>query len=467
VVGEGGNLGWTQRARIEAAARGIGVTADFIDNSAGVDSSDHEVNLKILLGHAGLEFEERNAVLRAATDDVVAHVLQDSYRQARVLSREAVTSGARIYAYEDLMNVLEAEGILDREGDGLPTVGELGQRRRAGRGLLRPELAVLLAHAKRSLTDALLDSELVEDPWFERDLRGYFPPAVVERFATLVPEHRLRRELIAMLIANEVVDALGPSFVSRLSAELGAPAAAVVRAYRIARDVTGAIGRFAAIDALEADLDEAVELELLEGVERLVETVTRWHLQHGAAGSLREHVEAGHEGFDAIEDALEATPPERVTQAIERLQQLGVPETLAQAHALAPDLAFAPDVLAVAADCGRELEDVGLAFALLGDRLRFGWLEAELEELPASQRVQRWAVQALRDDARAARRALAAAAFRLSPDAPPREAVEALLERNRERAQHLASVMRSLSVDGAELAGLMVVVRELRAVASA
>jgi glutamate dehydrogenase len=239
----------------------------------------------------------------------------------------------------------------------------------------------------------------------------------------------------------------------------------VVRAYRIARDVTGAIGRFAAIDAVESDLDDTVEVELLEGVERLVETVTRWYLQHGATGALREHVEAGHAGFEAIEDVLETAPPERVTAVAERLQQLGVPETLAQAHALAPDLAFAPDVLAVAGECGRELEDVGLAFALLGDRLRFGWLEAELDELPASQRVQRWAVQALRDDARAARRALVAGAFRLSPDATPRAAVDALVERNRERAEHLASVMRSLSVDGAELAGLMVVVRELRAVA--
>ncbi len=183
MVGEGGNLGWTQRARIEGAARGVGVTADFIDNSAGVDSSDHEVNLKILLVARGPRVRaSATSVLRAATEDVVAHVLQDSYRQARILSREVVTSAARIYAYEDLMAALEEEGILDREADALPTATELGQRRRAGQGLYRPELAVLLTHAKRSLTDALLDSELVDDPWFERDLRGYFPPAIVERF---------------------------------------------------------------------------------------------------------------------------------------------------------------------------------------------------------------------------------------------------------------------------------------------
>jgi glutamate dehydrogenase len=466
VVGEGGNLGWTQRARIEAADRGVGVTADFIDNSAGVDSSDHEVNLKILLGQAGIEFEERNAILRAATDDVVAHVLQDSYRQARILSREVITSAGRIYAYEDLMTALEEEGILDRHADALPTVAQLGQRRRAGQGLRRPELAVLLAHAKRSLTDALLASDLVNDPWLERDLRGYFPPAMMERFGDLVAQHRLRRELTATLVANEVVDALGPSFVSRLATELGASPAAVVRAYRIARDVTGAIGRFAAIDALDSDLDDKAEVELLEGVERLVETVTRWYLRHAPDGSLQELVEAGYEGFDAIEDALETAPPERAAEAAERMSALGVPATLAQAHVLAGDLAFAPDVLAVASDCGRDLADVGLAFALLGDRLRFGWLETELDELPASQRVQRWAVQALRDDARAARRSLVAAALDAAPGLEPEAAIERFVEHNAARTAHLAAVMRSLSVDGSELAGLMVVVRELRALGS-
>ena len=469
VVGEGGNLGFTQRARVEAAERGIGIHADFIDNSAGVDCSDHEVNLKVLLDVAvaagDIDTAERNRVLRAATEDVVSHVLQDSYRQARILSRERIICPSRIYAYADLMDALEAEGILDRDADALPTVSALGQRRRAGQGLHRPELAVLLAHAKRSLTDALLDTDLVDDPWFERDLRNYFPPAVVERFGRLISEHRLRRELIATLIANEVVDAMGPSFVSRLCAELGASPADVMRAYRIARDVTGAVGRFATIDALDADLDDDIEIELLSGVERLVDTVTRWYLQHAPHGALQELVEAGHEGFDAIEDALEAESPDRVMEAADRLQAVGVPETLAQAHALTDDLSFAPDVLAVAAECGRDLEEVGLAFSLLGDRLRFGWLEAELEELTATQRVQRWAVQALRDDARRARRDLVASALGQAPDATPEAAIERFVEHNASRARHLASVMRSLSVEGADLAGLMVVVRELRALA--
>ena len=370
---------------------------------------------------------------------------------------------------EDLMNALEGEGILDRGADALPTVAQLGQRRRAGLGLRRPELAVLLAHAKRSLTDALLGFELIEDPWFERDLHGYFPPAIVARFGHLLGEHRLRRELTATLIANEVVDALGPSFVSRLSTELGAPPAEVVRAYRVARDTTGAVGRFAAIDAMDADMEREVEVELLDGVERLLEAVTRWHLQNAQEASLQELCETGHEGFDAIKDALETAPPERVVSVSERLQALGVAVTLADAHALAADLAFAPDVLAVAAASGRGLEDVGMAFVIMGDRLRFGWLEAELDDLPASRRIQRWAVQALRDDARHARRDLVAAALASSPEDSPADAIDAFVAAHEARSEHLGSVMhalsvmRSLSVDGSDLAGLMVVVRELRA----
>ncbi|MEA2296322.1 MAG: glutamate dehydrogenase, partial [Solirubrobacteraceae bacterium] len=271
VVGEGGNLGFTQRGRIEFSAAGGNINADFIDNSAGVDCSDHEVNVKILLDLAvarrELDAAGRHTLLRAMTDDVVAHVLQDSYRQARILSRELTVSGVRLYAYEDLMTALEEEGILDRDADALPNSIQLGQRRRASQGLHRPELAVLLAHAKRSLTDALMPTDLVEDPWLGRELRGYFPRAAAERFPDLIGKHRLRRELVATLIANEVVDAMGPSFVSRLATELGTAASDVVRAYRIARDVTGAVGRLAAIDALDAGLDRDVEVELVDGVE--------------------------------------------------------------------------------------------------------------------------------------------------------------------------------------------------------
>ena len=469
VAGEGGNLGFTQRARIEFAEAGGRINADFIDNSAGVDCSDHEVNLKILLDRAvangEIDYEGRNALLKAVTEDVTAHVLHDSYRQARILSREVGTAAARLYAYEDLMTALEEEGILDRDVDALPTAADLAQRRRSGQGLQRPELAVLLAHAKRSLTEALLESDLVDDPWFERDLRGYFPPAVLERFGHRLGEHRLRRDLVATLVANEVVDALGPSFVSRLATELGATQADVVRAYRIARDVTGAVGRWAAIDGLGTGIDRAAEVELAEGVEGLVESTVRWYLSHPPEGDLGEAIAVAHEGFERLEAALEEEPPDEAAEVVEHLELHGVPPSVALGHALAGDLANAPDVIAVAGTTGREVEEVGRAFTAIREQLRLGWLAGELESLPASTRVQRWAVQALRDDARRARREIVSRLLAQAPGAAPEEAVSAFLEANRDRCRHLSSVVESLSVDGSDLAGLMVAVRELRAMA--
>jgi glutamate dehydrogenase len=224
------------------------------------------------------------------------------------------------------------------------------------------------------------------------------------------------------------------------------------------------VGRFAAIDALEAGLDRGLEVHLVDGVERLVEGVTRWYLQHPPEDGLGPAIEEGHEGFQLLEDVLEEAAPEDVMAVAERFEAQGVPTTIARAHALAPLLVFAPDVIAVAARTGRGIEETGRAFSILGERLRFAWLEAELEELPAAQRTQRWAVQALHDDARRARRELVAIAL-TEHAGEPDEAVDAFLEARIERCRHLQSVMRSLSVDGSDLAGLMVAVRELRGLA--
>ncbi len=288
VVAEGGNLGLTQRARIEFAAGGGRINADFIDNSAGVDCSDHEVNLKILLNVAvdrdELDAEGRDDLLRAVTDDVAAHVLYDSFLQAQILAQEVRGSAGRMYAYEDLMAALEGEGLLDRDIEFLPSSEEMAERRRANRGLERPELAVLLAYAKRALTGALLRSDLPEEPFLGAALRGYFPPLVVDRFGHLLGEHPLRRELVATIVANHVIDSLGPTFVSRLMFELGAQPADVVRAYLAARDLVDAVGRWEAIERLDRSVDRGAQWELMEGVDRLVEATARWYLRHAEPG---------------------------------------------------------------------------------------------------------------------------------------------------------------------------------------
>ena len=414
VVAEGGNLGFTQRGRIEFALGGGRINTDFIDNSAGVDTSDHEVNLKILLGLAvgrgQLTMDDRNALLAEVEEDVVRHVLYDNFLQAQILSQEAVTSAHHMEAYEDLMVGLETREVLDRELEALPNAEEMAERRRTSRGMTRPELAVLLAYAKQNLTNALLASSLPDSAYLETDLRGYFPPPVVERFGELLNEHPLRRELIAMLVANDVVNSQGITFVSRVVTETGADAADVTRAYRIARDVTGAVERWEEIEALVGALEPALLDDLMEGVDELVEVTARWYLQH-VPGQLGRAIEAHAEPFRAFAEAVGEVAPAGWRQERERaawaLMDRGVPERIARAHVLQPFLVHGPNVADVALATGRSIEDVTRAFFLVGEAVYLDWLGSRLAEVSTTTRWHRWALQALEEDLRLTRRQVA------------------------------------------------------------
>jgi len=472
VVGEGGNLGFTRRARVEYSSGGGRVNADFIDNSAGVDCSDHEVNLKILLGLAERRGEltrpARDELLEAVTEDVVAHVLYDSFLQAQIISQEVERSAARLYAYEDLMGVLVERGLLDMHAEDLPDAEEIAGRRRAGRGMERPELAVLVAYAKRWIARALDRSRFIDDPWLERDMRAYFPPAVVERCGELLGEHPLRRQLLCMSSANSVVNALGPTFVSQLVAERGCDPADVVRAYRIARTVTGAAARWDAVEHLEG-VEPAVQAELMAGVDALVDGATRWYLAWSPEGDLATVVAAGREGVERLTETLpglgDEERRERRAADAERLVANGVPEEVAGAHALGAELAQAPDIVAVAAATGRELDDVAEVFFAVGAELRLDWLEGELDRVRATSRMQRWALLAVREDTAHARRELAQRALEESAGRSPAEAVERFLQSRAAAVRRLSAFLRALSREGEpDLAGLTLGVRQLRTV---
>jgi glutamate dehydrogenase len=475
VIAEGGNLGLTQRARIEFARRGGRVNADFIDNSAGVDCSDHEVNLKILLDlavRAGeLDPGERDELLHDVTDDVVRHVLEDSFLQAQILAQEMQVSAQRVFAYEDLMAQLEEEGLLNRAVERLPSSDEMAERRRAGEGISRPELAVLLADAKRSLTDALLDGKLVDDPFFESDLRGYFPPAVVERFGHLLDQHPLRRELVATIVANDVVDAMGSTFVSQLEGELGARPDEVVRAYRIARDVTGATVRWERLEQLGPRLEPDLTWELMRGVDTLVDDVTRWFLSLAQGADLTTTIERHRAGFERLEEAMadlrdEEWRAEHEAIAADLIAR-GVPEAIAPKHAFQRAMIHSPDAVAVADTTGRDVLDTARALFLIGEGLNLEWLEREIEQLPSGTRLQRWAEQAVLDDVLETRRVLALKALQEAPaGASAGDAVAAFLASREDLRRRLASFTRALALEGTtDLAGLSLAVRHLRELA--
>ncbi len=472
VVAEGGNLGFTRRARVELSEQGGLINADFIDNSAGVDCSDHEVNLKILLGLAERRGEltraERDELLEAVTGDVVEHVLYDSFLQAQIIAQENERSGQRLFAYEDLMVALEHNGLLRRASEALPDNEEITERRRSGRGLERPELAILVAYAKRWVARELEASGFADEPWLERDLEAYFPGPVVDRCRHLLGEHPLRTQLICMLNANMVVNALGPTFVSQLVAERGAGVAPVVRAYRIAVEATRADERWDAVERLEI-ADRAAQAELMNGVDALVENVARWYLAWAPGAALEETIDAGRAGFDRLADVLLELGSEERRRArdevVERLTGAGVPEDLARAHALRGELVHAPDMVAAAAATGRSIETVARVFFAVGDELRLDWMERELARVRSSSRMQRWALMAVREDAFHARRELAESALRESDGAEPAEAVERFLHAHADRTRRLEGFLRALAREGdPDLAGLTLAVRQLRAI---
>ncbi len=474
VVGEGGNLGFTQRGRIEYALTGGRLNTDFIDNSAGVDTSDHEVNWKILLGLAiargDLTVDGRNELLGSCAPDVVQLVLYDNYLQAQILSQEEQISPARIEAYEELMQRLEADGELERDVEFLPTSEEMLERRAAGLGLTRPEMSVLLAYAKRSVYSALLDSDLPDSDYLAADLERYFPRAIVERFGDLLIEHPLRREIIATMAANDVVNSQGITFVSRMVTETGAQPADVVRAFRIARDVTGAVQRWADVESLDGQIDPVVQGELMTGVDWLVETTSRWYLVQAAGQRLAEAVGQAGDSFAELSAAINQIGPEtwreEHEQEARRLMGAGVPETVARRHAFQPELVHAPDIIALAHATGWSPLEVARGFFVLGERLEIDWLETQLERLPLTTRWQRWALQSTEDDLLALRRRLCERVLEQAEGGSIDEAVDRFLEARGEAVERVRRFMRSLAVEGvADGSQLTVALRQLRTLA--
>jgi len=291
---------------------------------------------------------------------------------------------------------------------------------------------------------------------------------VIERCAHLLPEHPLRRQLLCMASSNSVVNALGPTFVSQVVAERSCDPADVVRAYRIARAVTGAAARWDAVEKLEG-VEPEVQAELMAGVDSVVDSATRWYLSWSPEGDLATVIAAGRAGTERLTEALPELGTrerrERRQAIADRLTGAGVPHAIAQAHALSAELEHAPDMVAVAAATGRDLEDVAKVFFAVGAELRLDWLETQLDELRATSRMQRWALLAVQEDATQARRELAQTALDESPGRSPAEAVERFLHTRDAATRRLSAFLRALSREGEpDLAGLTLAVRQLRGI---
>ncbi len=417
VVGEGGNLGLTQRGRIEAAQHGVLLNTDFIDNSAGVDTSDHEVNIKILLNAAvqrgELSMEQRNALLAQMTGEVGELVLNDNYRQNQAISMMERMSVPRLGSKQHFIRTLETQGLLDRQLEYLPSDAEFAERKARGQGLTRPELSILLSYSKIVAYNQMLESDVPEDPYLSKELVRYFPQALQERYATLMENHRLRREIIATAVTNSMVNRMGATFLLRMAEDTGEPPSQIAKAYSICREALDTRALWASIDALDGKAAEAAQIDALLLIWNLLRNLSRWLLNRpGGRLDIAGSVARYKPGLDQLRAGLPELLPAGAQAAFaaerDRWTEQGFPADLAARFATLPHLLSALDIVEVALDRGQPVIEVARVYFSLGDALHLQWLQERIEELPVEGRWHAHARGVMRDELQSQQSALVA-----------------------------------------------------------
>ncbi|KFN44645.1 NAD-glutamate dehydrogenase [Arenimonas oryziterrae] len=478
MVGEGGNLGMTQRGRIEAAHHGVLLNTDFIDNSAGVDTSDHEVNIKILLGavvkRGDLTMPQRNTLLASMTDEVGELVLNDNYRQNQAISLMEAMSAARLGSFGHFIRTLESQGLLDRAIEFLPTDAELSERKSRGHGLTRPELSVLLSYDKIVIFNQLLDSDVPEDPYLSKELVRYFPKALQERYAADMENHRLRREIIATAVTNSMVNRMGSTFLLRMQEDTGETPAQIAKAYTITREILGARNWWSGIDALDLKVPESAQIEALSDIWHLQRNMTRWLLNKpGETLNIAQMVERYTAPMQALREALPGILPAESKASLEadRAQWLaqGFPAELAQAFACLPYLTYALDIIDVAIERKLAVADVGQVYFALSDALHSKWLMDNVEKLPVEGRWHAQARGVLRDELQSQQRSLVGIVFGSAAKGEKPEAMVAKwLARDDAALKYTLSMFADMrNLRSMDFATLSVAVRRLAQIAAA
>jgi glutamate dehydrogenase len=407
VIGEGGNLGLSQLGRIEFARRGGRLNTDFIDNSAGVNCSDVEVNLKILLNGAvrakEMTFAARNRLLVQMTDEVAGLVLRNNYLQGQAISTSEFQSKQRLSESAYVIRALERAGDLNRSLEFLPSDEDLAERRQAGEGLTRPELAITLSYGKIWLYRALIHSNVPEDPYLSTELNRYFPTPVQKRFAKRIKRHRLRREIIATAITNSLINRMGPVFPVRAQDDTGADPAAIARAYSIAREVFAARNIWSQIEALDNHIPAAVQYTAMFQTTRLLRHMTYWLLENrrndlDIERAVSRYASKVTELFHELPDVLSVTQKARMTALRSQLVEQHVPEQLAARIASLEELHSALDLVEVTMAGRVKIVYAAKAYFDLGERIGLTWIKEQIEALAADGHWQAVARGTLRDN---------------------------------------------------------------------
>jgi glutamate dehydrogenase len=471
MIGEGGNLGLTQRARVEYALAGGLVYSDAIDNSAGVDCSDHEVNIKILLGDAiaagALPVEERDALLEAMTDEVAELVLDDNQAQTLALVIARHQSFAMVDVHARYLDLLEAEGWLDRTLEDLPSPKEIAERQARGSGLRAPEFAVMIAYTKNADVTELLESDVPDDPALEADLAAYFPQPLQERFPEQIRGHRLRREIVTTRLVNQMVNLSGISFDHRMTEETGASVADVARAWVAVREILAFDRHWESIDDLGTSVPLATQLDLFMDVRRMAERCVLWLLRNrrpplDIAVTAEEFTVPVRWLGDHLRPVLLGDMEVAVSALEQERLDAGVPEAIARASGVWRLLHTGFDLVEISRSADVPLAGTATAYWHLFDRLDLMWLWEGIGALPRATRWQNQARSALRDDLLSVLAALAATVVTAGGNSVDRsiDAWSAVNERTIGRVAAILTEIRR--TEARDLTSLSVALRQLR-----
>jgi len=390
VVGEGGNLGFTQLGRVEYAAKGGLLYTDAIDNSAGVDCSDHEVNIKILLdqvvANGEMTEKQRNRLLVNMTDEVASLVLAHNYAQTQAISLVAWKAPEKLYEHARFIDSLEQRGRLNRVLEFLPGPKAIAERQANGRGLTKPEIAVLHAYSKMNYYDALVQSDIPDDAYLQTELKDYFPQVLNDKFPTEIASHRLRREITATHLTNRIVDRVGPGFGFRVREEVGADIAGLTRAYASISEIFGVEALWREIEALDNQVAASVQMELMQMVIDLLRQTIIWLLRHlPQANTVRSLIDYFQQGVRQLASGmpkpLTSTDRLALNRKVKYLTGAGVPRELAQQVGILVPMASSLDVVKVARQCDRDMLQVAAVYFNLGKELQFHWLREQIAAL--------------------------------------------------------------------------------------
>ncbi|MAE50376.1 MAG: glutamate dehydrogenase [Micavibrio sp.] len=408
VIGEGANLGVTQLGRVEFAERGGRINTDFLDNSGGVDSSDHEVNIKILMSDImrkkgnTMDTKARNKLLEQMTDDIAQLVLRSNYQQAQAISLVEQQARQNLQLHESFIQDLEREEGLNRKIEGLPSQETIEMRHRAAKGLTRPELCVLLSYAKIGFSKDLLKSDIPDNLEMEEWLIDYFPEDLRKKYRDEIFKHKLHREIIATTMSNSLVNRMGPTFIKSSMSKTGASCEGVAKAYIIVRDAFGLREIWDAIESLDNKVPAEVQLKAMREVANLSQHAITWFLTRlGHELNIGQDTKAYKNGVETLRKNLTKITNECLTQGIEERQRMneqnGLPKDLAHHIALMPILSSACDIIRISLEQESNLIDTAQTYFQLGDRFHMDWLRQQARYLHSDDHWQKEATNGLVD----------------------------------------------------------------------